>query len=72
MAKHFWVDLLFYHYFDVFEKRTHVGLDDLKLAMQPRIILNSQSSSLYLLRSEIVSLCFHELLEWLHWVLRMA
>jgi hypothetical protein len=71
MAKHFWVDLLFYHYFDVFEKRTHV-LDDLKLAMQPRIILNSQSFGLYLLRSEIVSLCFHALLEWLHWVLRMA
>lgn len=63
MGKHFWVGLLFYHYFDVFEKRTHVGLDDLKPAMQPRMILNSQSSSLYLLRSEIISLCFQALLE---------
>lgn len=72
MAKHFWVGLLFYRYFAVFEKRTHVGQDGLKLAMQPRMILNSKSSCLYLLRSEIISLCLHTLLEWLRWVQRIV
>lgn len=58
MDKHFWVGLLLYHSFAVFEKRSHVGQGGLKLAMWPWVILNSSSPCLHLLTSELISLCF--------------